>query len=216
MAAFTEITTASQRGWLHSTKLPLRRLEFHRKDAASTSLLQTVTPEAWPRRIVLLDGTHACWTVCSTEPSMCHVGTACPGCDHVASMVCASSAATGFVLVPSDFARNVLCFSGWLTQIGHAQDMLEVSEAAIIELRNVHVPHEQVVRARLVPLSRFASLETLTLCRVFGNKGDPAMTIVLRRLPTSLRVSQRALLCNSPVSNWFQCEPTETPFVFAR
>ena len=60
------------------------------------------------------------------------------------------------------------------------------SETTLEELRNVHAPHERTVRARLQPLSRFGSLRALTLCRVFGNRGDPAMAVVLRQLPTSL------------------------------
>ena len=62
------------------------------------------------------------------------------------------------------------------------------SEATLKELRNVHAPHERIVRARLQPLSRFAGLTALTLCRVFGSRGDPTMTFVLRQLPTSLQV----------------------------
>jgi len=57
------------------------------------------------------------------------------------------------------------------------------------ELRNVHVPYERTGRARLQPLSRFGILRALTLCRVFGSRGDPAMAVVLRQLPISLEVS---------------------------
>ena len=66
--------------------------------------------------------------------------------------------------------------------------MLAASKATLQELRNVHMPHLRAVRARLRPLARFASLQALTLCRVFGNRGDPAMAVVLRQLPTSLGV----------------------------
>ena len=65
------------------------------------------------------------------------------------------------------------------------------SEATLEELRNVHAPHERTVRARLQPLSRFANLRALTLCRVFGNRRDPCMAVALRKLSASLEVAGR-------------------------
>ena len=53
----------------------------------------------------------------------------------------------------------------------------------------MHVLHDRTSRARRQPLSRFRNLRAITLCRVFGNKGDPAMAVVLRQLPASLEVS---------------------------
>ncbi len=72
-----------------------------------------------------------------------------------------------------------------------------------MELHNVHVSHGRVARARLQPLSRFSSLQKLTLRRVFGSRKDPTMTVVMRQLPTSLRVSQHT-----------RADPTTSPSVW--
>ena len=69
------------------------------------------------------------------------------------------------------------------------------SEATLVELRNAVMPR-RALRAHLQPLSRLASLQILSLCRVGGYKGDPIMAIGLHQLPTSLQASQRDILCD--------------------
>lgn len=63
-------------------------------------------------------------------------------------------------------------------------------EASLRELHNVRVLHVRPGTLGLAPLSRFVQLRALTLCRVFGNRGDPAMDM-LRRLPVSLQARGR-------------------------
>ncbi len=61
-------------------------------------------------------------------------------------------------------------------------------EASLRELHNVRVLHVRPGTLGLAPLSRFVQLRALTLCRVFGNRDDPAVAVALRQLPTSLQV----------------------------
>ena len=98
----------------------------------------------------------------------------------------------------------------------NVQDILGASEAPLVELRNAHLPHQRAARARLQPLARFASLEALTLCRVFGNKGDPAMKVALRQLPTSLRVRQRCLIASRLETSCQRVGHVEPPLLVAR
>ncbi len=78
---------------------------------------------------------------------------------------------------------------------------LVASEAIAEELRNVQLLHEIAFRRfpghRLRPLSRFAGLRVLTLCRVFGSSDGPAIGTALRHLPTSLEVRRESGACPS-------------------
>ncbi len=94
---------------------------------------------------------------------------------------------------------------------------LVASEAIVEELRNVHLLHEIAFRRfpvhRLRPLSRFAGLRVLTLCRVFGASDGPAIGTTLRQLATSLEVRRdlghvglrRASWTHSPVPAPCRC-----------
>ena len=69
--------------------------------------------------------------------------------------------------------------------------MLTASKATLEELHNVQMPHgEGSLTAPLQPLSRFAGLRMLTMCRVYDDRdgNDLPTAVVLRQLPASLTV----------------------------
>jgi len=67
---------------------------------------------------------------------------------------------------------------------------LRALQPTLQELHNVRMLHGRHPAVPPFALSRFSSLQALTLCRVFGNRGDPAMDM-LRRLPVSLQARGR-------------------------
>ena len=71
MALFEDVLTEPQRDWLSSTRLPLRKAVFHRKDGASTALFQAVRCPPLGRRTAPVSPDHGVSTLVLNFDPMC-------------------------------------------------------------------------------------------------------------------------------------------------